>query len=772
MREHYVYDPADGTTIDETYIYDAAGALESQNVDGDITEFDTATGNVTLYYDSATTEYKTYAWTGTQVTVDVYDGVYVAGPVVTAERTDRFVYDHHDEYTDLDPSTNGDWIMREHYVYDPADGTTIDETYEYDASEVLTRQNVDGDITEFDATGKTTLFYDAVADEYKTWTWESPGAGQVAMTVYDGTYSVSVGDALANDVISTERVESYVYDHGGITNNLNTASNGWIMRDKTIYAAGGVTVLEDYNYYSSGLIQDVTYINSAQNPGGTDTYYEYENFDFYSNGTQGRLIKVENAADEVYKTISFWASGTGDNAKKKEQYADLAENTWVETTWYYDTTYNLSKKLTSTGEAAIFFDAAGAKTQTYWPAGSASPTVSYSTVADVDAGRPLWFWNGANTLEMYTYHATGRMATKDVYTGTWGSWVWDQASTGSWLDQDTDNWIGTLGAAVLAAPAEPTKPAATDVSSMVLGAELIENATGDTVLPENMQDFIDKIDTMQENLSGEGVTIAVIDSGVNADETSANIIGGYDFTDDSVTYEDDMGHGTTTASIISETAQDADILAVKVFDDNGETDSSIVAEAIRYAVDMQAKVLTMSFTLFPVTNTLIDAIDYAADQGAILIAAAGNSSTEILDAALAAQDNVITVGSVDSNGMLSAWSNYGSVVDLYAPWDVIDSEEGEAGTSLSAAFVAGIAAMIMEDAPGITADDVLSELVKLTSGFGITEDLAGEEPEEEHVIRGANVDEVVSMYTAQRTNRSQFSGYSMNADIQNTGIQK
>ena len=86
-------------------------------------------------------------------------------------------------------------------------------------------------------------------------------------------------------------------------------------------------------------------------------------------------------------------------------------------------------------------------------------------------------------------------------------------------------------------------------------------------------------------------------------------------------------------------------------------------------------------------------IDYAVSKGAILIAAAGNEASEILDGSLASYDNVITVGSVDNDGTFSAWSNYGSELDLLARWDVVtlEGEDKEAGTSYSAAFVAGIA---------------------------------------------------------------------------------
>ena len=115
---------------------------------------------------------------------------------------------------------------------------------------------------------------------------------------------------------------------------------------------------------------------------------------------------------------------------------------------------------------------------------------------------------------------------------------------------------------------------------------------------------------------------------------------------------------------------------------------------------------------------------------------------------------VITVGSVDKDGKLSAWSNYGDEVDLYAPWDVLTLEgtEGEAGTSFSAAFVAGIAALMISDDPDMTREDVLASLKALTADI----------VKEVNVkpIKGINMEELLSRKEMETKNQAEFTGYS------------
>ncbi|MFC1643912.1 S8 family serine peptidase, partial [Candidatus Omnitrophota bacterium] len=247
-------------------------------------------------------------------------------------------------------------------------------------------------------------------------------------------------------------------------------------------------------------------------------------------------------------------------------------------------------------------------------------------------------------------------------------------------------------------------------------------------LSEEVELFFQNIDQLRAASLGEDVKVAILDSGIDTGMLGVDILGGYDFTgtESGGDYTDLLGHGTKTASVVkgedgAGIAPEADILALKVIDAEGNTTSSIVAEAIYYAIDSGARVIAMPLFLFPVSQPLKDAIHYAVDKGALLVAAAGNEGSQIRGTSIAGQDEVISVGSIDADGEISSWSNYGSALDVVAPWDVVTLEETsrkEAGTSFSAALIAGVAALMLSGNPGMTPEDILTGLKALTAGFG------------------------------------------------------
>jgi len=375
------------------------------------------------------------------------------------------------------------------------------------------------------------------------------------------------------------------------------------------------------------------------------------------------------------------------------------------------------------------------------------------------ADTPLVPGEAIDGMEVYEYHSgeySNNIHWKDLYG-------WDSELT-SWVyttsaEYSTDGVTLLHGGYTTRTPTygpgengipenRPAKPEPEYSGLLALEEYILSEST---VLSADMRAFFDKIVELREKSAGVGVLVALLDSGINLGEVDSNIAGGYDFAGDSrwsddndADYSDPTGHGTETAEVISATASGADLLIAKVTDAIGKTTNSILSDAIKWAVDQGARVLAMPLSLMPVNSLVADAIDYALNKGAILVTSAGNDGADIEDESLAAQEGVITVGSVDNDGMLSAWSNTGEEVDLYAPWDIIGNK---AGTSLSAAFVAGITALILEDDPSMDAGDVLKELEKL---FGtITEG-----PE----IKGADLDEIISKYEAIRKSRADATG--------------
>lgn len=217
----------------------------------------------------------------------------------------------------------------------------------------------------------------------------------------------------------------------------------------------------------------------------------------------------------------------------------------------------------------------------------------------------------------------------------------------------------------------------------------------------------------------------------------------YDITDTNygngfvIGSKDDEIHGTHVAGIIAATrnngigmngvANNVKILTVRAVPDGDEYDKDI-ALAIRYAVDNGAKVINMSFgkSYSPNAQWVYDAIKYAASKDVLLVHAAGNDSADIdtednfpndsSDKINEFSDNVITVGAMTRHfgaDLVASFSNYGKKnVDIFAPGLEIystvpkDKYRFLQGTSMASPEVAGVAALVREYYPNLTASQV------------------------------------------------------------------
>ncbi|MBD3296112.1 MAG: S8 family serine peptidase, partial [Candidatus Omnitrophica bacterium] len=635
----------------------------------------------------------------------------------------------------------------------------------YDVSELLKRHiKPDGDIYEYldedwesQGYGRLSLLFDEATQEYKTYDWDTPSAGQVTMSVYSGDYTTSFGDALDVDVQASELSELYVYATNGEEINLDAdpASanfNGWDMLEKNLYTSGSLD--ETITYYAdTGLMKEHIYTSQD---GYGNLYYSYTNEDWNGQG-YGRLTGLEKADGTYYEYLS-WYSGTED-VKKQEEFTARTGGSWVETIWKR-ANGNPLKNLKSTGVAAIYFDDSSWTPQTYW-AGDGSID-HYASISDYNSG---WIkdWRvtsdaSGNSLEVYEFYETSRRY-KYVHKYGWSDANnrWEYALTeyrddtggtpyGTWIDQYATMPGDATAQLVYTDYPDPVgKPERSMTESIDLTGEL--NEPDADMVSDEMLDLYDGLEGVRDVYDGTGITVALLDSGVRTDGLGIELIDSVSFADGlSGDAEDILGHGTATAEVITDTAPGAHILDVRVMNGDNETSSSILSEAIKYAVEMGARVLAMPLSLYPVSDMLDGAIDYAAQKEAVLVTAAGNEGAEILKGSLASKDNVITVGSVDNDGKLSAWSNIGEEVDLYAPWDVIEEGEGQGGTSFSAAFVAGLASLVLEEDPDMTAGDVLSALKTMMADIQpeIREKLESDE------IKGESVNEVVDMYEMLR----------------------
>ncbi|GAB5389664.1 MAG: hypothetical protein Alpg2KO_26320 [Alphaproteobacteria bacterium] len=264
-----------------------------------------------------------------------------------------------------------------------------------------------------------------------------------------------------------------------------------------------------------------------------------------------------------------------------------------------------------------------------------------------------------------------------------------------------------------------------------------------------------------EIASGEGVVVAVIDTGVDLDheDLADNIwvnegeiagngidddgngyiddVNGYDFHNSDGDPDDDNGHGTHVSGTIAAlrnngigvagVAHDAEIMALKGLGSFSGTDADI-AEAIIYAVDNGADIVNMSLGGPGFSQVLLDAVNYAGENDVLLVAAAGNDglNNDFFGnyPSNYAGDHMIAVASSTHNEVLSGFSNTGLVsVDVAAPGSLIlsttpgDDYQEFSGTSMATPHVAGIAALLMQEFPDYSAAEIRAQILNTVDLF-------------------------------------------------------
>jgi hypothetical protein len=203
-----------------------------------------------------------------------------------------------------------------------------------------------------------------------------------------------------------------------------------------------------------------------------------------------------------------------------------------------------------------------------------------------------------------------------------------------------------------------------------------------------------------ERRPGEGIVVAVIDTGLDAGHPDApshpwinpaEIAGngidddangfvddthGWDFANDDADPADDHGHGTHVAGTIAARGDNqigvvgvapwATIMAVKGLNHRGTGSTTVMANAVVYAANMGADVLSNSWSGLK-SELIADAFAYADALGVVSVAAAGNSATDISVFTPAGLDSVIAVAAVDHQDGRAFFTNFGSGVAISAP---------------------------------------------------------------------------------------------------------
>lgn len=195
---------------------------------------------------------------------------------------------------------------------------------------------------------------------------------------------------------------------------------------------------------------------------------------------------------------------------------------------------------------------------------------------------------------------------------------------------------------------------------------------------------------------------------------------------------DDNDHGTHCAGTVGGVGNNGKgvagvnwnvkLMALKFLGSDGSGGTAEAAEAIVYAADNGAKVLSNSWGGGEASQVLQDAIQYAHDRGVLFIAAAGNDSKNTDTSPNYPSNyeapNVVSVAANDNADNVSSFSNYGRrTVDLSAPGSSIYSTrplgryQRLSGTSMATPHVAGAAALVMSRFPSIAAHQVIVRLL-------------------------------------------------------------
>jgi subtilisin family serine protease len=237
----------------------------------------------------------------------------------------------------------------------------------------------------------------------------------------------------------------------------------------------------------------------------------------------------------------------------------------------------------------------------------------------------------------------------------------------------------------------------------------------------------------QKIATGEHVAIAVIDSAI--DTKHPDLGGSVVRSFDALNYDErPHAHGTSIAGAIVEhgkllgIAPGAQIFAVHAFDDTpGEArgTSFAIYKGLQWAVDNRARIVNMSFA-GPADPMLRRMLTSAYDKGMVLIAAAGNGGPYAAPAYPAADPNVIAVTATDSDDHLFKMDNRGSYIAVSAPGvDILALAPGDAyqvttGSSIAAAHVSGIAALLLERNPALKPKDIRDALIATAKPLGPT----------------------------------------------------
>lgn len=240
-----------------------------------------------------------------------------------------------------------------------------------------------------------------------------------------------------------------------------------------------------------------------------------------------------------------------------------------------------------------------------------------------------------------------------------------------------------------------------------------------------------------QNLTGKGVRVAVVDTGV-AEHTDLTVKKGVSFVSYTNSYKDDNGHGTHVAGVIAAgrnpqglkgVAPDVELYAIKVLDQDGNGYHSDVIKGIEWAIKEEIDIINLSVGGSEGSKFLEEALKKAYEQhNIVIVAASGNNGNPMARGNTveypAKYPTVIAVSATDRFDQRGSFSGHGAEVELAAPGVRIQSTHLNGGyqtlngTSMAAPHVTGMLALLKQAQPSKTNEELRKLIREYTVDLG------------------------------------------------------
>ncbi|QKS72701.1 S8 family serine peptidase [Paenalkalicoccus suaedae] len=271
----------------------------------------------------------------------------------------------------------------------------------------------------------------------------------------------------------------------------------------------------------------------------------------------------------------------------------------------------------------------------------------------------------------------------------------------------------------------------------------IDNASSHTTTTRTYGHTTIRADIPRDvGLTGQGVKVSIIDTGVSTTHPDLTVTDGYNFLSNNSNYDDDNGHGSHVAGILAGTGDPAangvrgvapgvEIYAAKAMDSTGGGNHSTLVRAINWSIEKNVDIINLSLGSPRTSSVLEQAAQAATDRGILLVAAAGNfgsttAGTTTVDFP-ARYSNVIAVAATDQQDNRANFSGYGPEVEIAAPGVRIYSADRNNtyrlrdGTSMATPYVTGMLAIMKQQDSTKTARQLRLQLRDWATPLGTSQ---------------------------------------------------